>query len=250
MRGGDQMTDSIDALSVQVQTNMLRALLQTRASGSAGGLDSASDSSGLSFENLLQGCISQLEGESAGVSDYSDMSALLEGMGVLSNAVAGSGQAGASETQPDDSLVNFVAAHEGYSGTVYSGADYQNQTIGYGHVITPGEDYTSLTQDQAKGLLKDDLSSSVASVSKEFGGTNLSQNQLDALVSFAYNLGNNIWSSAPKLVSDIKSGASADTLKADFTQFDHCNGKEIEGLYNRRVDEWSLFTSGYQNQDA
>lgn len=142
-----------------------------------------------------------------------------------------------------DNAVQFIAEHEGFSSTAYRGADVQNLTIGYGHVIEPGENLPPLTQEQAMELLKSDLKPFVESVNNEFAGVNLTQNQKDALVSFSYNLGANIWSKTPKLVSDIKSGASAETLREDFARCDNCNGSELTGLLNRRLDEWKLFES-------
>jgi lysozyme len=243
------MSNPVELLSLQAQSDMLSKLLENRKTDSVvDNLGLSSDSGGLSFETLLQGYIGELTGDSSGSSSQSNMTALLESMGIYGYPqISSSTPAVSGTTQPTDTLLSFIEAHEGYSPVAYRGADSQNLTIGYGHVIQTGEGYENLTQKQAADLLQSDLSSSVASVNKEFAGTKLTQNQSDSLVSFAYNLGDNIWSSASKLVGDVKSGASADTLKADFTQFDHCNGQELQGLYNRRVDEWSLFTSGTYN---
>lgn len=141
-------------------------------------------------------------------------------------------------------LMQFVEAHEGFSSTAYRGVDVQNQTIGYGHVITAGENYASLTKPQAESLLRQELSDSVRSVKKEFAGVNLKQNQIDALASFAFNLGNNIWSKVPQLTADIKAGASPEVLRQDFARIDHVGTQEVRGLYNRRMDEWKLYTAG------
>ena len=226
------MPDQTELLTFQVQKQRLSAMLESRPSVLS---KQSSQSRGVSFKSLLESCLRGLE-QSDGSS-----SAILSGSDDLQTV---------GNMRVSDDLLSFIEAHEGYSSTAYRGADYQNQTIGYGHVIESGESISSLTQNQAEKLLESDLSSSVASVNKEFSGTQLTQNQFDALVSFAYNLGNNIWKSAPKLVNDIKSGASAETLKQDFTQFDHCNGVELKGLYNRRLDEWSMFTSGTYNCDV
>lgn len=240
------MASPLDTLSLQVQYNMLRAMIQSSLLRGGSGSVSTGSTTGLSFQNLLLGCLMQAEPESGYLASNDYTAALLNGIcGYRLPSVSTS--AITSGSQPSAQLLRFIEAHEGYSATAYRGADIQNQTIGYGHVIMPGESFTKLTQPQAEQLLKNDLSSSIASVKKEFAGVNLSQNQFDALVSFAYNLGDNIWSHAPTLVNDIKSGASPDVLKNDFTAFDHCNGQELKGLYNRRVDEWRLFTTGICN---
>lgn len=189
----------------------------------------------------------------SGTDGFSSFAAALQSMlaGVDGSTETDGTVSGSVETASDSSetggasenAVAFIAEHEGFSAAAYRGADYQNQTIGYGHVIEPGESFQSLTQPQAMDLLKSDLTPYVESVNKEFSDTNLTQNQKDALVSFSYNLGANIWSETPQLVSDIKSGATADTLKEDFLRCDNCNGAELTGLRNRRLDEYNLFIS-------
>jgi lysozyme len=144
-------------------------------------------------------------------------------------------------------LLGFIERHEGFAATGYRGADYQNVTIGYGHVVEPGENLTSLTPQQADTLLKNDLAIYEVSVNKEFADTKLTQFQHDALVDFAYGLGPYIWPKASRLVNDIKSGASADVLKSDFTAWNMCNGNSVIGLYNRRYDDWKLFCYGDYN---
>lgn len=243
------MNSAIELLSLQMQSNMLSKLLASESTGNSAlsSLTGATQSNGFSFEELLQNCIEEMTGESTGLSGITD-SSVFQNMGIYQYPSINITQPVAvGNMTASNSLIDFIKVHEGYSSTAYTGADVQNRTIGYGHVIQQGENYTNLTQMQATSLLKNDLSSSVASVNKEFAGTSLTQNQFDSLVSFAYNLGDNIWSSAPTLVSDIKSGASAEKLKSDFTAYDHCNGQELTGLYNRRVDEWKMFTSGSYN---
>lgn len=243
------MNSAIELLSLQLQSNMLSKLLASEnTSGSAlSSLPGATQSDGFSFDELLQNCIEEMTGESTGLSDISD-SSILQNMGIGQYPPINATQpAAAGNMTASGSLIDFIKVHEGYSAAAYTGADVQNRTIGYGHVIQQSENYTNLSQSQATSLLKHDLSSSVASVNKEFAGIPLTQSQFDSLVSFAYNLGDNIWGSAPTLVSDIKSGASAEKLKSDFIAYDHCNGQELTGLYNRRLDEWMMFTSGSYN---
>jgi len=235
--------EPMNLLKMQVQNRMLIELYKNTGSSRSVGAPSSTGST--SFETLLKNC---LDDSAVGSETYqqSDISSLLESLGVNSRFSTGETSDNGG-TQVSNKLVQFVAVHEGYYSTPYRGADSQNLTIGYGHVIEPNENYTNLTKSQALELLKKDLSGSVDSVNKEFGGQNLTQNQFDSLVSFAFNLGNNIWSTSPKLTGDIKAGASAETLKADFASFDNCNGKELSGLYNRRIDEWGMFVSGSYN---
>lgn len=151
-----------------------------------------------------------------------------------------------------DSCIKFIESWEGFvSGPDAAGAhgvDYWNTTVGYGHVIGDGNDSGitfPLTQASAESLLKSDLSASyIPSVQKEFGDAVLKQNQFDALVSFCYNLGPYIWSKAPTLVADIKSGAAADKIKSDFEAFDHVGSQTVSGLLRRRDAEAEIYNSG------
>ena len=147
-------------------------------------------------------------------------------------------------------LIGFIERHEGFAPTGMRGIDSQNVTIGYGHVDYTGE-YTgkTITAQQADALLKSDLPAYEASVNKEFADTKLTQYQHDALVDFAFGLGQYIWPKVPRLVNDIKSGASKTVLYDDFIACDFCNGAESKGLYNRRYDDWRLFVYGNYNCD-
>lgn len=228
--------------------------LQTLQLGESGGVANGrqyaarlteSEKSQPTFQETLRSCLAQAAGyPAAAVGCVPKAAAVADGASGtgVSDGVAGDMQASAQ-------LVSFVAAHEGYSATAYRGADAQNLTIGYGHVVQPGESAAPLTQASAVALLKNDLRSSVAAVNREFAGAGLSQSQFDALVSFSYNLGDHIWSRSPQLKQDILSGASAQTLRRDFASYDHCNGQELSGLYTRRMDEWNLFANGQYRTD-
>ena len=204
---------------------------------------SSADRSQPGFQSVLRECLEHaVAGDTAASCGASTNTATVGAASGVSDGVAGDRQASAQ-------LVDFVAAHEGYSATAYRGADVQNQTIGYGHVVQTGESTASLSRTQALSLLQNDLKSSVSSVNQEFAGVDLTQSQFDALVSFSYNLGDHIWSRATQLTADIKSGASADTLRSDFVRFNHCNGRELTGLTNRRVDEWDMYANGQYRTD-
>lgn len=101
-----------------------------------------------------------------------------------------------------------------------------------------------MTQAQAEDLLKRDLDVFIASVSKEFQGTNLKQSQIDALVSLCYNLGPNIWGKI-NLTQDVKTNASPDIIKRDFEALDHVKDQVVLGLLRRRDAEYEMYEYGY-----
>lgn len=148
-----------------------------------------------------------------------------------------------ASTSLSDKGIDFLERHEGFSPVPYRGVDYQNETIGYGHVIQPGENYTYLSVDEADLLFRQDLQRYEKSVKDEFKDVPLSTNQYDALVSLCYNLGVNIWPQI-NLTDDVKANASADVIEADFLRLDHVNGEEVEGLKNRRQAEYDIFENG------
>ncbi|MFW2491761.1 glycoside hydrolase family protein [Clostridium chromiireducens] len=138
--------------------------------------------------------------------------------------------------------INFIADYESFSPKPYRGLDSQNQTIGYGHVITLGENFESLTETEAKDLLKKDLQSIISSVNTMVPGLNLTQCQFDALVSFAYNCGANALKFST-LLKDIKANASIKKIEEDFLMWCNCNGKLALGLYRRRYDEFEMYSN-------
>lgn len=248
------MAGGIDLMMVNLENQLFNSLSRTlhTSSGESNNAEPVSFGNSVSFGDMLKGMLNSAVSTSDATSTADTSTGI---MGLLNSGISGIsglfGTANTDNTQTvaggmnvSDDLVNFIANHEGYSGTAYRGADSWNQTIGYGHVIEPGESFGTLSKSDALALLKNDLGSYENSVNKEFAGVKLTQNQFDALTSFCYNLGTNIWSKVPKLTSDIKSGASADTLMTDFVNCSHCGGKVLQGLVNRRIDECNMFTNG------
>ena len=139
-----------------------------------------------------------------------------------------------------DCGINFIADYESFYSEPYRGLDSQNQTIGYGHVIMIDENFTSITSDEAKALLETDLTSFIHLVNTMVLGLTLSQNQFDALVSFAYNCGVTALNNST-LLKDIKAGATDETIKEDFLMWCNCNGERALGLYRRRFDEFEMY---------
>ena len=77
---------------------------------------------------------------------------------------------------------NLWFPHKSFEG----GSD----TIGYGHKIQPGEDFSKgITDAQAEALLRKDLQKAQAQVNKELGGRPLNQKQMEMFVDFVFNMG-------------------------------------------------------------
>ena len=111
-------------------------------------------------------------------------------------------------------------------------------TIGYGHTGADVKSSMKITQEEAETLLKNDLKAFERGVQRIIK-KELTQNQFDALVSFAYNLGleNLKKSTLAKLINQgkIKEASS------QFERWVYANGVKLNGLIRRRKAEKDLF---------
>ncbi len=109
-------------------------------------------------------------------------------------------------------------------------------TIGYGHTAGVHSGMT-ITQAQADAYLQQDIAKFEGYVNNPAYvpiTANLNQNQFDALVSFAFNLG------AGNLRKLCK-GRTAAQIPQAITQYCKANGKVLAGLRRRRAAEQALF---------
>jgi lysozyme len=122
---------------------------------------------------------------------------------------------------------------------------YQDQvgvwTIGYGHTGKDVQPEHTITQEQANNLLMQDVASAVAAVNR-LVTVAFHQNGFDALVDFAFNLGNNALAGSTllrKLNASDFGGAAA-----EFPKWCKAGGKIVQGLLRRREAEQQLFQQG------
>lgn len=109
-------------------------------------------------------------------------------------------------------------------------------TIGYGHTAGIHSGMT-ITQAQADAYLRQDIAKFEGYVNNPAYvpiTANFNQNQFDALVSFAFNLG------AGNLRKLCKGRTAAQIAQA-MTQYCKANGKVLAGLKRRRAAEQALF---------
>ena len=110
-------------------------------------------------------------------------------------------------------------------------------TIGYGHThhVTLGDRLTEYWADQ---LLREDVRNVVRDISQL--GVVRTQGQMDALVSFAFNLGiGRLLRST--LLKKIRSGASMHQIRKEFMRWVYADGKRLKVLEKRRQWEANRF---------
>ena len=115
-------------------------------------------------------------------------------------------------------------------------------TIGFGTIKYPNgvrvKKGDTCTLDQAKEYMRHDLIEFEHTVNSSVK-VPLNQNQFDALVSLAYNIGSNAFKSST-LVKELNTGdyqGAAD----QFNVWVNAGGKRMQGLVNRRAKEKELF---------
>ena len=127
---------------------------------------------------------------------------------------------------------------------------YQDQggvwTIGFGHTqnVYPG---MHITLDEAEEYAKSDLECAEIFVNR-LVKVDLSQDEFDALVDFVFNLGPVAFQTSTmlQLINEKQFHAAAD----QFQRWDHCGGKVVAGLLNRRKMEAALFDETGNLQSA
>lgn len=143
--------------------------------------------------------------------------------------------------------IEFIKKEEGCVLKIYKDvAGYP--TIGVGHLIKKGEDFSNgLTEEEAEELLRKDLLHTAASIMRLIA-VPLSDNQYSALLSFAFNVGTGALQ-ASTLRSKLNREEYAEAAN-EFEKWCWAGGKKLKALYNRRVRERSLFlTNGESNEE-
>lgn len=135
--------------------------------------------------------------------------------------------------------IAFITRWEGRKLTAYkdSGGVW---TIGVGHTDPEVKAGLTITPQQADELLAADLAEAESEVNAT--GVPLTQPQFDALVSFAFNVGNSAFRSST-LRKKLLAGDYA-SVPAQMNRWVYDNGKVVDGLVNRRKAEGDMWRFG------
>jgi lysozyme len=139
--------------------------------------------------------------------------------------------------------IEMIKSFEGFRGTPYK-CSAGVPTIGYGATFYPsGKKVTmtdaTITEEQATELLANMLVSFEKYVDS-YCIDSINQNQFDALVSFAYNLGPaNL--KASTLLKKVNANPEDESIRLEFLKWVKAGGKTLKGLVRRREAEADLY---------
>lgn len=145
-----------------------------------------------------------------------------------------------------ESGLNLIIAFEGFCPKATKAVKTEKYyTIGYGHYGKDVNENQTITKDEALSLLKKDMKRFETKVMKYNDCYNFTQNEFDALVSFAYNVGN-----IDQLTA--KGKRSKKEIADAMLLYIKSGGNVLDGLRKRRIRERELFlkcsTSNYYSK--
>ena len=138
--------------------------------------------------------------------------------------------------------LNLIKSFEGCRLHAYKCTPSERfYTIGYGHYGSDVSKNMTISQEKAEKLLEQDCYKFVNHVNGYMNKYNFNQNQFDALVSFAYNIGsiNQLTKNGTRSIKEI-------SLK--IPEYCKSNGKILNGLVARRNREKLLFDTPCNNK--
>ena len=131
--------------------------------------------------------------------------------------------------------IDFIIGFEGFSAKACKCVSTEKYyTIGYGHYGADVKKDDTITREEARKLLESDLLSFEKKVSKYDSKYDFNQNEFDALMSFAYNVGN---------IDQLTANGtrSRDKISECMLLYNKSGGKVLNGLTKRRKAERDLF---------
>lgn len=140
--------------------------------------------------------------------------------------------------------IEFIAQFEGFRSKPYL-CPAKVPTIGYGTTIYPGTKQKvslqdpSITRELAMYILNEDVKHYAQAVDS-MTVDSITQNQFDALTSFAYNLGIEALRKST-LLKKVNANPNDKTIAKEFARWINAGGKPLAGLVKRRHAESNLY---------
>lgn len=139
--------------------------------------------------------------------------------------------------------LELIKEFEGFSSTAYL-CSAKKATIGYGNTFwedgTPVKIGDQISKERAETLLKHVVDNFSVAVEVDIK-IEVTQNQFDAMVSLAYNIGLGAFKNST-LLRQLNRGDFVGASQ-EFLRWDKSNGKPLLGLTRRREREKLLFDS-------
>ena len=139
----------------------------------------------------------------------------------------------------------FIAEFEGFYSRPYNDP-VGHCTIGYGTLLHTGnctradmKEWGEISHDKALDMLRTEADNAWR-VIEEFVTVPINQNQADALISFAYNVGVGAFMSST-LLKRINSGGTEHAIRYEFSRWTKASGQTLPGLVRRREAEADLY---------
>jgi RHS repeat-associated protein len=228
-----------------IGSNLRSRVTATVASDGKGGHSvTASGGNGAAREGVINAIAGKLSGAGFQVSNVGSPG---------DNAAKGStiGENPNADRQVSSKQIELTKFNEGYKDKLYDddGDLDGNTTIGYGTLVhkgpIDGRDSekpfkNGITEDRAEELLIERLRTAESDV-RSLVNVPLKQNQFDALVDLAYQVGRGQLSGT-QLIKHINSGAM--NKASNEFNFRRSNGKIIPGLQNRSNRRYNTFRNG------
>ncbi len=134
----------------------------------------------------------------------------------------------------------FIRLKEGFRAHAYRDSTGL-WTVGYGHTLTAKAGMV-VSLEEAEKLLEGDVARTVSQVSRFLPPVTPTQNQFDALISFAFNEGSHRLLTST-LLKFFRSG-NVQTTADEFTRWVYVGGRVSEWQIQRRAEERLIFLSG------
>ena len=134
-----------------------------------------------------------------------------------------------------ENCINLIKEFEGCKLKPYKLAGEEYYTVGYGHYGTDVKPTKKYTKKEVEALLYEDVHRFVTGVLRYDKLYHFNQNELDALVSFAYNVGS---------IDGLTAKGSRSRQEIAYFMRKYVkgsNGQTLEGLVKRREKERELF---------
>lgn len=143
--------------------------------------------------------------------------------------------------------IDLIKEAEGKKLCVY-GDPINIKTIGYGHkcqgatdpLCKPGN---CLTETEAEDLLISDIANFETCVKKQLSPHQFGENQIAALVSFAFNLGCGAFKESTMLKRFLNAENPVTVASEELPKWNKAGGQVLPGLVTRRANEVDLFAA-------